>query len=312
MAARQSSSPPFVMGHLLMGGTLFLNGEFAASRRHLDTALRAYDEDRPSRKGKQVLYVQEQRSTGLCYLALTLTLMGYLDEGLRAARDGVIHARSLGALHAENFSLCYLAGVHRFRREMDEALRVSTESLDMARKQGFASWRGVSQLIRGEALVSAGFVDEGLAEIVAGREAHRETDAVSYETFTTAVLARGLLAARRLDEALKVLDDGLSSAERRNERFCFAELLRLKGEAFSGLNRIAEAERWLFESITVARRQEAKLFELQSVIDLCVLAPPDRRRPILHDTLKPLCDWFGSAADLPDLTEASRLLSSLS
>jgi class 3 adenylate cyclase/tetratricopeptide (TPR) repeat protein len=312
MAARQQSAAPFVMGHLLLGGTLFLNGEFAASRRHLDAALRAYDEDRPSRKGKQVLYVQEQRSTGLCYLALTLTIMGYLEEGLHAARDGVLHARSLGALHAENFSLCYLAGVHSLRREMDGALRVATESLEMARKQGFASWRGVSQLIRGEAIVSAGFVAEGLAEIVAGRAAHTEMGAVSYQTFTTAVFARGLLAAGRIDEALVALDDGLASGERRNERFCFAELFRLKANAFSARNQIAEAERWLLESIEVARRQEAKLFELRGAIDLCKLAPPDRRRSIAHDTLGPLCDWFGSATDLPDLTEASGLLASLS
>jgi tetratricopeptide (TPR) repeat protein len=312
MAAGQKSAAPFVMGHLLLGGTLFLNGEFAGSRRHLDAALRAYDEDRPSRKGKQVLYVQEQRSTGLCYLALALTIMGYLEEGLHAARDGVLHARSLGALHAENFSLCYLAGVHLFRREMDEALRVATESLDLARKQGFASWRGVSQLIRGEALVSAGLVDEGLTEIVVGREAHNRMGAVSYETFTAAVLARGLLAAGRIDEALVALDDGLASGERRNERFCFAELMRLKARAFSDRHQVAEAEQWLLESIAVARRQEARLFELRSAIDLCKLVPQDRRRAIAHDTLGPLREWFGSAVDLPDLTEASFLLASLS
>ena len=47
--------PPFVMGHVLMGGTLFLNGEFAQSRRHLDEALRLYQEDRTSRADKRAL-----------------------------------------------------------------------------------------------------------------------------------------------------------------------------------------------------------------------------------------------------------------
>jgi class 3 adenylate cyclase/tetratricopeptide (TPR) repeat protein len=308
MAARQSSSSPFVMGHLLWGGTLFLSGEFVASRRHLEEALRVYHEDRASSKGKQALYVQEQRSTGLCYLALTLTFMGYLDEGLRAAREGVAHARSRGALHAENFSLCYLAGVHRFRREMDAALRVSTESLDIARKQGFASWQGVSQLIRGEALVSAGSLDEGLTEIVAGHAAHREMDAAGYQTFTTAVLVRGLLAAGRIDEATTSADAGLADAERRNERFCLAELLRLKGEVFRCRHQTAEAERWLLASINVARQQEARLLELRSAIDLCQLVSPERRRLMVHEMLGPLFDWFGSAADLPDLTDARALL----
>ena len=312
LAAQQSAAPPFIMGHLLMGGTLFINGAFASSRRHLEEALRRYDEDRPFRKSRQVLYVQEQRSTGLCFLALTLTFMGYVDEGLHAAREGLVHARSVGALHAENFSLCYLACVHRFRREMDDALRISTESLDMARKQGFASWQGVSQLMRGDALVSAGFVDEGLAEIVAGCAAHSEMGAVSYQTVTSAVLAGGLLTASRVDEALNVVDDGLTGGERRNEQLCSAELLRLKGEAFRALGEIAEAERWLLESTALARRQEARLFQLRSAIALCKLAPPDRRGRIAHDTLRPLRDWFRSAADLPDLREASALLSSSS
>ena len=32
-AAAQTSKPPFIMGHLLLGGTLFLQGEFANARK---------------------------------------------------------------------------------------------------------------------------------------------------------------------------------------------------------------------------------------------------------------------------------------
>lgn len=321
MAERQSSRPPFVMGHLLLGGTLCLNGEFVSSRTHLDEALRLYEEDRQSRAGRQdrasragrqVLYVQDQKSTGLCYLALDLTFMGYLDDGLKAAQEGLAHARSLGAPHAENFSLVYLAGVHRFRREMEQALRVSTESLELARKQGYATWQGVSQLIRGEALVHVGSFDEGFAEIVAGHAAHREMGAASYQTFTAAVLAGGLLAAGRIDEAIKVLDDGMADGNLRNERFCFVELLRLKAEACRRRHERADAERWLLEAMALARQQQAKFFELRCAVDLCKLAGPARARSDVQQVLAVLCNWFGPTLDVPDLAEARALSASAS
>ena len=47
--ARRSrkSKPPFVMGHLLLGGTLFLEGELAAARRTSRKRVRLYEEDQP-------------------------------------------------------------------------------------------------------------------------------------------------------------------------------------------------------------------------------------------------------------------------
>ena len=151
LAGQQTSRPPFIMGHLLLGGTLFLGGHFTTARWHLEEAILLYEEDRSSRKGKQVLYVQDQKATGLCYLGLGLTIMGHLDAGLAAAREGVRHARALGAMHALNFSLCYLAGVHHFRREATEALECATQSLELSRELGFATWRGASQMVRGDA-----------------------------------------------------------------------------------------------------------------------------------------------------------------
>ena len=162
LAGQQTSRPPFIMGHLLLGGTLFLGGHFTTARWHLEKAIHLYEEDRSSRKGKQVMYVQDQKATGLCYLGLGLTIMGHLDAGLEAAREGVRHARALGAMHALNFSLCYLAGVHHFRREATEALQFATESLELSRELGFATWRGASQMVQGRSPDAIGSDRRGL------------------------------------------------------------------------------------------------------------------------------------------------------
>jgi len=264
-AAAQQSKPPFIMGHLLLGGTLFLKGELAAAREHLEEGLRVYEHDQTARRARQVLYVQDQKSTGLCYLALSLTLMGEVDEGVRAAEEGLRHSRALGGLHTVNFSLCYLAAVHLIGGNFAAAADCATKSLDMAREQRFATWIGISEAIRCGALVGSG--DRGadvLAGLRRGIDGHTEIGAVAYQPFVRAQLGKGLIEAGRGDDAVGALAQALKQSEATRERFYAAEIMRFQAEALTRANDVAGAERALGESIELARRQQARLFELRS------------------------------------------------
>jgi class 3 adenylate cyclase/tetratricopeptide (TPR) repeat protein len=310
-AAQQASGPPFIMGHLLLGGTMYLTGEFAAARGELQEALRLYEEherDRMARRGRQVLYVQDQKSTGLCYLALALTSLGFLDSGLRAAQEGLGHSRSLGGLHTINYSLCYLAAVHQFRRDSRESLQYATESLEMAREQGFATWIGVSLMIRGDALIAEGNIAEGIGQVNAGLAAHDEIAAVTYRPYGMALLANGLMVAGRLDGALDVLAQALAMIERTGERFYLAELLRLKGEVLARRGSHVEAEVALREAIELSRLQGARLFELRSSAGLCRLLDGARRAYALREVLEPVYASFDEGVDAPDVRDARVLL----
>ena len=307
-AAGQQSKPPFIMGHLLLGGTLFLKGELAPARQHLEEAILIYEEDQVARRGKQVLYVQDQKSTGLCYLGLTLTIMGYLDGGLRAAESGLGHSKSLGGLHTINFSLCYLAAAHHIRGDSRSALQRATESLESARELGFATWIGISQMIRGASLVSNGKSEEGLAELGRGMKAHAGMEATAYQPFAMALFAQGLIAAGRSEEALDALSQALTMSESTGELFYAAELWRLKGEVLAKNRDLKKAEHCLREAIDLARRQQARLFELRSAASLCRLLEEPRRQVALRDMLAPIHDWFGEAVDAPDVKDARALL----
>lgn len=310
LAASQPATPPFVMGHRLLGGTLFLTGEFSAARAHLEEALRYYEKDESLYTGSRVLYVQDHKSTALCYLALTLTIMGDLDRGLEAAEKSLGHSQSLGDPHTINFSLCYLAAVHHIRRDTPAALRRATESLELAREQGFATWIGISQMIAGESLVRNADVQRGLGEIASGMQAHSKMEASAYQPFGISLLAKSLLGAHRLDEALDAVTKALAIAERTGERFYLAELWRLKGEILAQARRLAEAEAALEQAIDVARRQCARLFELRSVATLCTLLDEPRRGTVIREALDPLYAGFGEGADAIDLSDARTLLDS--
>ena len=183
---------------------------------------------------------------------------------MQAGENGLAHSRSLGGLHTINFSLSFLAAVFYIGGDMPAALRCATESLESALEQGFASWIGISQVVRGAALAKTGHVDEGLAVLGRGMAAHIDIQASAYQPFVLTLWAEGLLAAGRHVEALDALDRGIAIGEAHGERFYAAELRRVKGEALAQAGDFAGAQRCLQEAIDIAQQQRAGLFERRS------------------------------------------------
>jgi hypothetical protein len=60
--------------------------------------------------------------------------------------------------------------------------------------------------------------------------------------------------------------------------------------------------------MAMARRQQARLFELRSAASLCRLLESPRREAALREILAPVHDWFGEALDAPDVKGARALL----
>ncbi|HSC00465.1 MAG TPA: AAA family ATPase, partial [Burkholderiaceae bacterium] len=309
-AAGQSALSPYVMGHLLLGGTQFLCGELDAARRNLDEALRIYEQQHAAgRPARQVMYVQDQKSTGLCYLALALTIGGRPAAGRRAALQGLAHSEGLGGAHTVNFSLCYLAAALHIQRDREGALARGLQSLQAARDQGFATWIGPSEAIVGAQRVQRGEVEAGLEQISEGIRDYTGTQALAYQPFWIALRAEGLAAAGRLHEARAALDDAIGIALRHGERFYLAELLRFKGEILAREGRAGDSERCLDDALRLARSQQAGLFELRTAATLCRTLDGARRKAAFGTLLAPLLQGVDEAdRDAHDVVEARALL----
>jgi tetratricopeptide (TPR) repeat protein len=254
------------------------------------------------------MYVQDQKSTGLCYLALVLTIGGRPAAGRQAALQGLAHSEALGGAHTVNFSLCYLAATLHIQRDHAAALAYGQRSLQAALEQGFATWIGPSEAIVGAQRVQHGEIEAGLEQISHGIGDYTGTRALAYQPFWIALRAEGLAAAGRLDDARAALDDAIGIALRHGERFYLAELLRFKGELLARQGRAGDAERCLDEALGVARSQRARLFELRTAATLCRVLDGARRAAAL-DRLPPLLDGFDAAdAQARDVVEARALL----
>jgi predicted ATPase len=101
-------------------------------------------------------------------------------------------------------------------------------------------------------------------------------------------------------------------AERRRYGWWDAELHRLEGIAFLGLNRLDEGQRALEAALRVAQRQQAKSYELRAATSMARLWRDQGKRDEARDLLAPVYGWFTEGFDTLDLKEAKALLDELS
>ena len=97
------------------------------------------------------------------------------------------------------------------------------------------------------------------------------------------------------------------------ERHTEAELHRLKGELLLVLptDHTTEAEACFQQALDIARRQQAKSWELRAVMSLARLWQQQGKRTEAHELLAPVYSWFTEGFDTADLQEAKALLDAL-
>jgi predicted ATPase len=107
---------------------------------------------------------------------------------------------------------------------------------------------------------------------------------------------------------LTLLDEALRIVERTGERWFAAELNRLKGQLLVQQRHSEAAEELYRKALSIAREQEAKLWELRASVSLARLRRDQGRYAEAHDLLAPFYNWFTEGFDTPDLKEAKALL----
>jgi predicted ATPase len=97
------------------------------------------------------------------------------------------------------------------------------------------------------------------------------------------------------------------------ERWCEAEAHRVAGEiALKSPRRdVAKAHAHFERSLTVARAQQARSWELRAAMSMARLLSDEGKRQTAYDLLAPVHDWFTEGFDTNDLRRAKALLGEL-
>ncbi|MEH2481057.1 putative ATPase [Nitrobacteraceae bacterium AZCC 2146] len=115
-------------------------------------------------------------------------------------------------------------------------------------------------------------------------------------------------------EGLSIIDEALARSERDEERWCVAELLRVKGELIlreSALQAATAAEEHFLQSLDWARRQGALSWELRTSTSLARLQHDQGRIAEARSLLHSVYDRFSEGFETADLKTAKAYLNSL-
>ena len=168
-------------------------------------------------------------------------------------------------------------------------------------------------ILRGWALAAQGQRDAGLAQMREGLATWEAMGLELYRTYQLVQLADAYGKAGQADEGLRVLGQALAAVHNAEGRFYEAELSRLKGELTlaRSAEHHTEAEACFRQALDIARRQQAKSWELRTAISLARLWQRQGKRAEARELLAPIYGWFTEGFDTADLQEAKELLDEL-
>ena len=305
VAERLDDAARLVGAHMALGVTLFCQGKLEPALAHFRRGFEMFDPnmqfpDWPgSHPGVQCQFCP----------VLISWMLGYPDRSLDELRAAVRSAETLGHPFTLAQTLCFVALVHIFRHEPSAAADYAGRALRICEEQRIAQFHAFALCADGWALCASGESEKGLAQIGQGVDGY---GLGAFQHILLALQADAQLAIGKPEAALASVVAGLEAVEKTGGAPLEAELYRLRGEALlAGAGTVSEAETAMQQAIDVARRQNAKSWELRAATSLARLRRQQGRPQEAVALLAPIYAWFTEGFDTADLKAAKALLDEL-
>ena len=305
VAERLGDAARLVGAHMALGVTLYFQGKLEPALAQFRRGFELFDPNMqfPDWPGSHP-GVQCQFS-----LALISWMLGYPDRSLDELRAAVRSAETLGHPLTLAQTLCCAALVHIFRHEPSAAADYAGRALRICEEQRIAQYHAYALCADGWALGVSGESEKGLAQIGQGVDSY---GLGASQHILLALQADAQLAIGKPEAALASVAAGLKAVEKMGGAPLEAELYRLRGEALlAGAGTVSEAETAIEQAIDVARRQNAKSWELRAAMSLARLRRQQGRPQEAVALLAPILGWFTEGFDTADLKDAKALLDKL-
>ena len=234
---------------------------------HAQHGLARYD---PQQMGDHaVRYGQDSGVACRTVGAVTLWLLGYPDQARQWSEAALLHAQGLGHAFTLAQALLLLALLHLLRREAAVAQERAEATRALSTEQGFALYLPWGTIEWGAALAAQGAWVEGLAQMRQGLAAYQAMGRLPQLLFL-GLLAEACGRAGQVEAGLRALHEALEVMQTSEERLYEAEVYRLRGELLLQQSAApqGEAEESFHQALTVARRQQAKSWELRAAMSL--------------------------------------------
>ena len=158
-----------------------------------------------------------------------------------------------------------------------------------------------------------GECDEGIARMQEGLAIQQVVGAGIARPSFLILLSEAYAAANQAEAGLGVLADAMALVERTAERYQEPEIHRLRGQLLLQQSRAhaSRAEEAFEYALVVARREQARSWELRAATSLARLWQQQGKCAAARDLLAPIYAWFTEGFDTANLREARAVLEEL-
>ena len=311
LAEKQGATAPLVIGHRLMGASLVLTGDIAESRAHYDQALALYDpiEHRPL----ATRFGQDVGVAVLSYRSLALSTLGYPEAALADAEHALTDAREISQAATLMFTLSLTGFTHILCGNYATATAQIDDLVALADEKAALFWKVQGMLARGWLLALTGNASDAVQMITSNLTALRSTGATIWFPLWFSYLGSAHAQLGQFDEAWRYIGEAMTTVEKTKETVWEADVHRVAGEIalMSPERDAAKAESYFERSLAVARKQQAKSWELRASMSLARLWREQGKVQQARELLAPVYGWFTEGFDTRDLKEAKALLEQL-
>jgi predicted ATPase len=286
-------------------------GEFATARTYLEQGITLTD---PA--AQQALVLRHAVAPGVRCLAVaanTLWCLGYPAQAVRRSQEALALAQALAHPYSLAVAQQFAAFLHYRCREVS-AVRAQAEALlTLATAQGFPLWVGYGICWRHWALAVQGQGEVDLAQMHQGLTAIMAIGQTIARPVCLVLLAEATGYVGQVAEGLCLLAEALEAVEASERRELLAEAYRLQGAFLlrQAVPEVAQAEACFQQALAVARRQQARSYELRAAVSLSRLWQQQGKRAEARELLAPIYGWFTEGFETADLQDAKALLEGL-
>jgi predicted ATPase len=311
LAQREAAPTPRLEAHDALGSTLFHLGEYATAQTHLEQGIALTD---PT--VQRALALRHDVAPGvtcLAYAANILWCLGFPAQAVRWAQEALALAQTLAHPYSLVFAQYWAALLHHRRREAPAVQAQAEVLVTLATAQVFPLWVGLGTCWHGWALAMQGQCEAGMAQMRQGLAVVLAAGYMLARPLCLVLLAEAAGHIGQVEEGLRLLTEALAAFETSGRGDLLAETYRLQGELLlrQATPDAAQAEVCFQQALGIARRQQAKSWELRAATSLSRLWQQQGKRDEAHALLAPLYGWFTEGFDTADLQEAKALLEAL-
>ena len=312
-----SSKPEWAASaNYLLGHALCCRGDFSEAHSRLTEAVRlrnAMPASASAGKGAKI--------DALGIDGIALWMLGYPDQAVSSAEEGVRAAQESGNPYDLAFALINLHIVVQFRREFAKASEIAERALRIIEEKKF-EWLRTSIVWSLYACQTLGAERTEIDQVKEGFDDYFASEAKLYRPTNCTVLAECCGVLNQPELGLSMIEQAVSGILETDQRMTEPDTWRVKGDLVLRLGSKdgrsigpasrEEAEVCFRKAVETARAQGSKMLELRATVSLAQLLEHSTGKAEARDALAEIFGWFTEGLDTPDLQQARFMLERMS